>query len=161
NLVAGVNVFVCDDMNLGGGNDVKPTSLTASQVSWEVHSTDTHNAFVCGGGCDWIGDIFAPAGGIHLGSGGSAARFKGPLFAQFVDLEHGVIGVPPQTPLTHLTLKKAVDNTGGGTAQKTDWTLTATGSPTISGPDGDPAVTGVVVNPGTFTLSESGGPTNY
>jgi hypothetical protein len=60
----------------------------------------------------------------------------------------------------HLTLIKTVDNTGGGTASATDWTLTAAGPITISGHTGDPAITNATVSPGTYDLSEDG-PTGY
>ena len=65
-----------------------------------------------------------------------------------------------------LTLVKKVDNGVDGTASPADWTLTATpstGAP-VSG-NGDPnsqgGVSEVLVSPGTFALSESGGPTGY
>ena len=60
----------------------------------------------------------------------------------------------------NLTLTKTVDNTGGGTAAATDWTLSATGPTTISGITGSPAVTNAVVSAGTYTLAESG-PSGY
>ncbi|GAA3617811.1 hypothetical protein GCM10022236_20050 [Microlunatus ginsengisoli] len=63
----------------------------------------------------------------------------------------------------HLTLVKTVTNDNGGTAEATDWTLSATGGPTgsISGPTGDTAVTDVPVAPGAYDLAESGGPAGY
>ena len=60
----------------------------------------------------------------------------------------------------HLTLTKAIDNTGGGSAQATDWTLSATGPTTISGHTGDPAITAAAVGAGTYTLAEAG-PAGY
>ena len=48
--------------------------------------------------------------------------------------------IPPAQP-AHLTLAKALVNTGGGTAQATDWTLTASGPTPISGHTGDAAIT--------------------
>jgi hypothetical protein len=95
-LATPVHVYVCDDMNLGSGADVLPTSLDPGDVSWEVQSTDKHNAFVAGGSSDWIGDVFAPNGGIHLGSGGGVASFSGRLWAQLIDMEHGVDGTGPE-----------------------------------------------------------------
>ncbi len=58
-----------------------------------------------------------------------------------------------------LTLVKKVDNgTTGGTATPADWTLTAkNGASVITGTTG---VSGSTV-PGTYTLSESGGPAGY
>jgi uncharacterized repeat protein (TIGR01451 family) len=67
---------------------------------------------------------------------------------------------PGATQPAHLTLTKTVDNTGGGTAAPTDWTLSATGPTTISGTTGSPAVTDAVVSPGTYTLAETG-PSGY
>jgi hypothetical protein len=63
-----------------------------------------------------------------------------------------------------LTLLKTVTNGFGGTAVPGDWTLTATpptpGTP-LSGPTGDPAVTGAQITPGVgYTLTEAG-PTGY
>ena len=60
-----------------------------------------------------------------------------------------------------LTLVKPVTNTSGGTAQPTDWLLSATGGVTIQGPVGDPAVTNAVVPVGSYTLAEAGGPGGY
>ena len=57
-----------------------------------------------------------------------------------------------------LTLVKTVTNDNGGTALPTDWTLAAAGPTPITGTTGSPAVTNATVNAGTYTLSESGGP---
>ena len=56
-----------------------------------------------------------------------------------------------------LTLVKTVDNDNGGTAEATDWALTATG-PTagVTGATGSSAVTDIAVLPGSYTLSETG-----
>jgi hypothetical protein len=55
-----------------------------------------------------------------------------------------------------LTLVKEVTNNNGGTAGAGAWTLTATGSTTITGISGTAAVTSAPVSAGTYTLSESG-----
>ena len=60
-----------------------------------------------------------------------------------------------------LTLVKTVTNDNGGTAVPTAWTLAAGGPTPISGTTGSTAVTNAVVSAGTYTLSESGGPTGY
>ncbi|MFM2105748.1 MAG: hypothetical protein RL338_780, partial [Chloroflexota bacterium] len=60
-----------------------------------------------------------------------------------------------------LTLTKLVDNTGGGTAEATAWTLSATGPTTISGVSGSVAVTAAEVSAGSYQLAESGGPAGY
>jgi choice-of-anchor A domain-containing protein len=57
-----------------------------------------------------------------------------------------------------LTLVKQVE---GGTAEPSDWTLSATGPTTISGPSGSPAVTEQTVSTGDYTLTESAGPDGY
>jgi large repetitive protein len=62
---------------------------------------------------------------------------------------------------THLTLVKNVVNDGGGTALATAWTLNAVGPVTISGTSGSSSVNGALVQPGDFTLSETGGPSGY
>ena len=60
-----------------------------------------------------------------------------------------------------LTLVKQVVNTSGGTALPTAWTLSATGTVTISGHVGDPTVTAAEVPVGHYTLAETGGPAGY
>jgi hypothetical protein len=67
--------------------------------------------------------------------------------------------VPPTTGT--LTLIKQVTNDNGGSALATAWTLAASGPTALSGVTGTGAVTNVSVNPGLYTLSESGGPTGY
>ncbi len=60
-----------------------------------------------------------------------------------------------------LTIEKTVIKDNAGTATDTDWTLTATdGTTTISGVEGDAAITTATVAAGTYTLSESG-PSGY
>jgi fimbrial isopeptide formation D2 family protein len=60
-----------------------------------------------------------------------------------------------------LTLVKEVQNgTTGGTAAPDDWTLTAAGPVTVSGPSGSPEVTSAPVAIGVYALSESG-PAGY
>ncbi|KQO97697.1 collagen-binding domain-containing protein [Leifsonia sp. Leaf264] len=64
------------------------------------------------------------------------------------------------TPPTQaeLTLVKVVD---GGDADAGDWELSASGPTPITGASGDSTVTDAVVDPGDYTLSESGGPADY
>ena len=59
-----------------------------------------------------------------------------------------------------LTLIKQVVNDNGGTAEATEWTLTADGPTPVSGSTGDAAITDAPVQVGTYDLSESG-PTGY
>ena len=60
-----------------------------------------------------------------------------------------------------LTLKKNVDNTNGGNAAPSAFTLKATGPTNVSGAGNSTDVTGKSVNAGTYTLAESGGPAGY
>ncbi|MGH1561951.1 prealbumin-like fold domain-containing protein [Mumia sp. DW29H23] len=60
-----------------------------------------------------------------------------------------------------LTLVKELVNDNGGTAEATDWTLSAEGPTPISGASGDTAVTNATVDAGAYDLSESGGPDGY
>lgn len=60
-----------------------------------------------------------------------------------------------------LTLKKVVDNTNGGSAAPSDFTLNAAGSTNVSGAGNSTDVTGKSVKAGAYTLSESGGPAGY
>jgi hypothetical protein len=59
---------------------------------------------------------------------------------------------------TYLTLKKAVV---GGSATPGQWTLSASGPTPVTGAGNSAAVTQVRVAPGTYTLTEAGGPTGY
>ncbi len=61
----------------------------------------------------------------------------------------------------HLTLIKTVTNDNGGTAQDTDWTLNAAGPMQIFGATATAGVTNIAVTSGSYTLSESGGPSGY
>ncbi len=61
-----------------------------------------------------------------------------------------------------LTLVKTVVNDSGGTAEATDWTLSAAGPTTgVTGATGSSTVTSVPVAIGSYALTESGGPTGY
>lgn len=67
----------------------------------------------------------------------------------------------PEPETATLTLVKVVTNDDSGTADADDWTLSASGPTNISGVSGSSTVTNVVVDVGTYTLSESGGPAGY
>ncbi len=88
-----------------------------------------------------------------------------PTFASYVILPLCVCPtVAPQNP--HLTLVKHVINDNGGTANASEWTLTAAGLGGFSGqgspPTGTDASIGQDVIAGIqYNLSESGGPSNY
>lgn len=55
-----------------------------------------------------------------------------------------------------LTLEKEVINDDGGSAVDTDFTLSASGPLTVTGPEGHAMVTGIGVLAGTYVLSETG-----
>ena len=55
-----------------------------------------------------------------------------------------------------LTLTKQVENAHGGTAEVTEWTLTADGPTPVSGASGSDPVTAATVNAGQYELSETG-----
>ncbi|SNT12799.1 conserved repeat domain-containing protein [Micrococcales bacterium KH10] len=72
--------------------------------------------------------------------------------------------VPTGDPVLGLTLVKQVDNgTTGATGIPQQWTLTATpdsipGQSAVSGPGG---INDISIRPGTYTLSEAGGPPGF
>jgi uncharacterized repeat protein (TIGR01451 family) len=63
-----------------------------------------------------------------------------------------------QKPASHLTLVKKVVNNHGGTADASDWTLSADGPTPISNVS---TGTTTMVDDGSYTLSESNGPSGY
>jgi len=86
----GIRVFVCGGVKFAGTGGVKvsPDSLDNCEFSVEVQTNDWHNAFEVAGGTKWIGNVFAPNGGIHIGNN---ATVRGQLVGQFVDLEHSTL----------------------------------------------------------------------
>jgi large repetitive protein len=64
--------------------------------------------------------------------------------------------IPPELTL----VKKVVNGTTGATVPATAWTLSAKGPTELSGATGSTAVTGAVIQVGTYQLSETG-PTGY
>lgn len=80
------------------------------------------------------------------------------FFVDLVDLPGTPSLCTPSAP--SLTLVKKVVNDGGGTAVPADWTLHAAGPSPFSGP-GPNVSSGANFQPGTYQLSESGGPPGY
>ena len=107
----------------------------------------------------WV-ETVAPPG--YVLPTGSAAVF-GPVTVNANNAGRVIAAtVVPDVPETHLTLVKSVSNTWGGTAAASAWTLAASGPTTgVTGTTGAAAVTNVVVSPGNYALSESGGPSGY
>ena len=72
------------------------------------------------------------------------------------------VSVTPVTPqAATLTLIKSVINDNGGTTTPSAWTLSANGATPISGASGSGSVTNASVTPGSYDLTESGGPSGY
>jgi len=105
------------------------------------------------------------------GEGQSAVNISGsPYHMKVVALDGASVGnrdnqmaadalvLPSQA---ELTLLKTVINDNGGTANDTDWTLSASGPTPISGVEGSAAITAALVDAGVYNLSESGGPLHY
>jgi Prealbumin-like fold domain len=108
----------------------------------------------------WTGDL---SGGdinrIDIASGTVLKKFNSSPLTALGGL--AVVGELRAASSAHLTLAKSINNTGGGTALATAWTLSATGPTPISGHTGDSAITNAQVTAGTYTLAEAGGPVGY
>ncbi|PZE66384.1 hypothetical protein DEI83_07135 [Curtobacterium sp. MCBD17_021] len=146
------------------------TSNNAPYVLWNFpEATDVHVT-----GADALeGTIYAPRANVRWDV---TQNIEGNVIA--ASFVHGVPAAPRPVPLEihgfpfattvscastdavtgTLTLTKQV---AGGDAAPSDWTLTATGATTISGPSGSAAVTDQTVPAGDYTLSESDGPDGY
>src|SRR3989344_2058421 len=87
---APVRIFVCGATRFTGSveilspNNPTPTNL---DLKMEVQASGD-NAFRAAGGSNWIGDVFAPNGEIHIGGGGCCSFFSGRFWGQNVDVEH-------------------------------------------------------------------------
>jgi choice-of-anchor A domain-containing protein len=146
------------------------TSANAPFVLWNFpDATSVHVT-----GADALeGTIYAPRADVRWDV---TQNIEGNVIA--ASFTHGVASAPGPLPLEihsfpfsttvsclstdaaegSLTLVKQVE---GGTADPSDWTLSATGPTTISGPSGSPAVTEQTVSTGDYTLTESAGPDGY
>ncbi|MDP3982006.1 MAG: ice-binding family protein [bacterium] len=139
-----------------GSSVVLTNGARASNVFWTVGTSATLQ------GTTFVGTVMALAS--ITDSGGSTVL--GRLLADAnnngtgaVTLNNTTVTVP-----TSIILNKIVVNNDGGTAVESNWTLTAAGPTTISGP-GAPGSTDVVSGndflAGTYALSESAGPAGY
>src|SRR5262249_21649710 len=86
----GTRVFVCGAA-VWGSVDVTTPHASPCTFSIEVHASGA-DALQAGGNSHWIGDVFAPFGEIHIGSGGSVGSFVGRFFSNMVDIEHSISG---------------------------------------------------------------------
>ncbi len=133
----------CQTLKAPASGSVTPTSSTPT--SWTNRSYST---------------LPAPAGwlvyGMPAGSQPNGIAITTSGFV--VDSLRQVLGrFSTEPPPAHLTLVKNVTNNNSGTAVPADWTLTATGAKTYSGAGGFD----LDIDPGTYALSESTGPTGY
>ena len=100
-------------------------------------------------------DINAANFGVAL-----SVRNESPLTGRTASVDYIRVTVTYTVSGT-LTLQKTVIKNNGGVANDTDWLLSAAGPTPISGAEGDASITNAVVNPGSYTLSESAGPLGY
>ena len=122
-----------------------------SDVYWAPSGATT-----IGANTEFVGNILDPAG-ITIGNSANLTG-RALAFGGTVTTDTNTITVPTCSALAaQLELLKTVDNTGGGTASTTDFTLTATG-PTIV--TGTTPVGPANVPVGVYTLTETG-PVNY
>lgn len=86
----GTKVYVCGSATWGSVN-VTTNQQSPCDFYLETKASGD-NAFQAGGNSNWVGDVFAPNGEIHIGSGGSVGSFIGRLFSNVVDIEHSIAG---------------------------------------------------------------------
>ena len=161
--------LVKDVVNNDGGLGV--------ETDWELSADGPTPISGITGSADVTG-VFVEPGDYTLAETGGPADYEasdwdcdgGSLSGDVVTLEPGdvvtctIVNDDTSTPggdTARLTLVKEVDNAGGGTADPSDWTLTATGPNTITGITGTSPVTGVEVRPGDYSLTEADGPDGY
>jgi uncharacterized repeat protein (TIGR01451 family) len=159
------------EATLASITDTLPVGFT--YTSGSTTGITTSNPGILGQVLTWTGPFtVAASGSVSLTFGVTVSSTPDTYFNVAGATANGqftVVGTGPTAPVTvtgtalpaHLTLTKTVDNTGGGTALATAWTLSATGPTPISGATGDTAITNAAVGAGTYTLAESGGPSGY
>lgn len=86
----GTRLFVCDAATWGSVN-VTASGDDPCGFYLETHGVGA-NAFLAGGNSNWVGNVYAPFGEIHIGSGGSVGSFVGQFFANMIDIEHSIAG---------------------------------------------------------------------
>ena len=146
---------------------------TAVDTDWTLQAASSDTTISGVEGDAEITNSAIPAGTFTLSESGGPSGYTagswsctgdGTQNASQITLEPGDIAtctITNDDDPAQLTLLKKVVNDDGGTAVDTDWTLTATGPETITGSEGDASITNADVSAGTYTLSESGGPSGY
>ncbi|HTR69180.1 MAG TPA: collagen-binding domain-containing protein [Mycobacteriales bacterium] len=131
----------------GPGNSADVTSVTVDTGIYELTES--------GGLANYTSGSWSCTGGLLVGH--FVTVTKNPeVTCEITNSYH-----PPPPPTGALTLIKHVDNTGGGIAGPSDWTLTASGPDIVTGAGNSDAVTDVTTPAGDYDLSESGGPSDY
>ncbi|WP_281354862.1 hypothetical protein [Chelativorans xinjiangense] len=110
----------------------------------------------------------APSGYAPIGPYSCTVNGGNPVASDNLTLVPGDVAVCTVTyrdEAAMLTLQKVLNLTHGGSAQRGDFTLTATATgataPIVSGAHGEPPVTGAAVSAATYVLAETGGPNGY
>ena len=146
---------------------------TAVPTNWTLTATGPTTGVTGTVGQPPITNRLVTAGSYALSeSTGPAGYTPGPWSCTGATVTGSTVAVPLGGTVTctidnnddgaELTLvKEVVNGTTGGTAVPGNWTLTADGPTPVEGNGNTPAVTGQPVDPGDYTLSESGGPAGY
>lgn len=139
---AGVNNF---GLSIGGTSVASGQTLMLSPGSYAINEAGLNGyAFVSITGTDCPAQL---GGNVVLANG------------QDITCTITNNDIPPS-----LTLNKVLTNTYNGNAVESDWTLTASGPTSLSGPGASgnaDVVSGATFSAGTYTLSESAGPAGY
>ncbi|TFV95369.1 collagen-binding domain-containing protein [Leifsonia flava] len=145
---------------------------SSAQAPFILYNFPTATTVTVTGGDSLEGTIYAPRADVRWQV---TQNIEGNIIgATFTHGPGGPMGTTPRevhdfpfnaelscsTPATQaeLTLVKVVE---GGDADAGDWELSAAGPTPITGASGEEAVTDAAVDPGDYTLSESGGPGDY
>jgi hypothetical protein len=160
---AGTYVFSSDGaLNIVTGSIVTLTGASACDIFWTPNGATTlnHDSTFAG----TVIPILAAGHDITIMDGviwtGRALTFGHTVTTPGANV---TVSVPVCTTPS-LTLNKIVVNDNGRTAVESNWTLTATGPSTISGPGATGSadlVSGGGFLAGVYTLSETGGPAGY
>lgn len=157
------------------GDTPNLAGIGGSQAPYILWNFPQATSIVVTGGASLEGTIYAPNAALNWrptqnieGNVIAKSFTHGPTPTN-LDVPRGLhdfpfattVSCPTTTPKGTLTLVKHVDNTGGGTGVPSNWTLTADGPQTVTGPGNSADVTAVSVDAGAYTLSESGGLPNY
>ncbi|MFI6519790.1 hypothetical protein ACIBF1_29810 [Spirillospora sp. NPDC050679] len=144
----------------------EPGFIAASQAAVKVTETQRDGyELIAPGGRNAVCEDLAGGSKIPVTNAGAAGAAQ-PGFTVTVPSGKAVTctlynkrSVPKGS--AHLTLVKKVVNGRGGKARPSDWRLRADGPDPISGASGSRPVTHAEVGPGTYRLSEAGGPRRY